>query len=266
MSLLRSRDVLELGANLVAQFDRKDDLLASWMAHYIAELIDNVDNATPDTKAAAQEACAKAILELWRRRSSWPPKVRPFMKLEPILRTLESLDIEQPTERYFTRERHEALAAGDEETRNWLAFARDIDRAARFLIRTALRTATTSTAESISPWIALAKNAEIDGSVETRLLEVIINADEDGDAAEMREASLRLSLSQIESFLRIGATFADELRSCIVGANDGRTPEQHESDDGGVDRADPEGHGEHHSREEEIATTTDAVTGGSSRS
>jgi hypothetical protein len=201
------------------------------MAHYIAELIDNVAKATPDAKPAAQEACAKAILDLWRRRSSWPEKVRPFVKLEPVLRTLASLDVDQPTERYYARERHNALANADEETRKWLAFASDVDKAARFLIRTALRAAATSTAESMTPWIALARNAEIDESVETSLLEFIVKADESGDAKQVREASLRLSLSQIDTFLKVGGAFADEVRSYLADANDADTAEQDEVED-----------------------------------
>lgn len=221
MSPLRSKEILELGSRLVAQLDRKDDLLAAWMSHYIAELIDNVEKATPEARLAAQAECAKAIIALWRRRSSWPEKVRPFLKLEPALRILASLDVEQSTERYCERELIDALAKADDETRTWLDFAGDVDRAARYLIGTALRAATKANSESLAPWVALAKDAEIDDSVETELLEFVIDAPKSGDAAKVRESIARLSLSKIETFLKTGAAFVDELRSLLDDGGDG---------------------------------------------
>ena len=53
-------EIVNLGRRLVAQLDCKDDLLASWMSHYIAELIDNVEKAPADMRTAAQQACAAA--------------------------------------------------------------------------------------------------------------------------------------------------------------------------------------------------------------
>nr|HEX4318155.1 hypothetical protein [Kofleriaceae bacterium] len=233
VSPARSKELIELGSQLVAQLDRKDDLLASWMSHYLAELIDNVGRATADAKPAAQEACAQAILDLWRRRSSWPEKARPFVELEPALRTLASLDVERPTERYYARERRSAATNTNDETRKWLSFASDVDKAARYLIRKALHVATISTAEAMSPWLALAKNAEIEDSIELSLLEFIVTAHESGDAKRMREANLRLLLSQIETFLKTGATFADEIRSYLADAVGGEAAADEEVEDDG---------------------------------
>jgi hypothetical protein len=200
---------------LVSQLDRKDDLLASWMSHYIAELMDNVANAPPDAKAAAQHTCAKAILELWQRRATWPERVRPFVQVEPVLRTLSSLDIDQTADRYYARERRDASGTASNEMGKWLAFATTVDNAARFLIRSAVRAATTSTKESIDPWVALVKNAGIDDSIETSLLDFLIKADESGDAKLQGEANLRLNLTHIETFLRLGGAFADEIRAYL---------------------------------------------------
>lgn len=60
MSLNRSRALLELGQRLVAQLRAGDDLLASWMAHYIAEHIEAAENASGEDREPAQGACAKA--------------------------------------------------------------------------------------------------------------------------------------------------------------------------------------------------------------
>ena len=182
------------------------------MSHYIAELIERVEKATPEKKAAAQESCAKAILELWRHRSSLPKDVRPFAKLEPILRTLASLDDERTTRRYYAREREDAEASVDEEVRTWLDFASDIDDAARLLIRTAIRSAAAGSAASMTPWVELAKNAELNDNIEYSVLQFVRKAYESGDEAQERQASLRFSLARIESFLKAGAAFAEEVR------------------------------------------------------
>jgi len=214
VSPLRSKKVLELGTALVTQLERKDDLLASWMAHYIAELIDNAERAPPETKAAAEEACAKAILELWRHRASMPKNARPFAKLEPILRTLASLDTEFPTRRYYARERHDAEAGADEETQKWLDFANDIEAAARLLIRVAIRSAVAGSAASMNPWVELARNAELNDNVEYTILEFARKAYESGDGAQA--ASLRVKLARIDSFLKAGTAFAAEVRAYVA--------------------------------------------------
>ena len=246
MSPTRSKEVIELGIRLVAQLDRKDDLLVSWMSHYIAELIDNVDKATPEAKAAAQESCAKAILELWRHRSSLPKVVRPYVKLEPILRTLASLDDERTTKRYYARERKDAEANADDEMRNWLRFAHDVDDVARFLIRTAIRSATASSAADTTPWVELAKNAELTDNIEYSVLRFAREAYKSGDKAQERQASLQLSLARIESFLKVGAEFADRVRGYLTDENGGASGSEDEDEDGDddADQSDASGEGE----------------------
>lgn len=235
MSPLRSKEVVELGIRLVAQLDRKDDLLASWMSHYIAELIDNVDKATPEAKTAAQESCAKAILELWRHRSSLPKGVRPYVKLEPILRTLASLDDERTTKRYYAREREDAESNADDEMQKWLDFARDVDDAARFLVRTAIRSAAARAAAPITPWVELARNAELTDNVEYSVLQFARKAYESGDKAQERQALLQLSLARIESFLKAGAAFADVVRGYLADENRGTSGGEAGDEDGDDD-------------------------------
>jgi hypothetical protein len=87
--------VLELGKRLVSQLDAADDFLASWMAHYIAQRINDAEKAPDEARAEATDSCAKAILEIWEHRSSLPNQVRPLRDLGPVLRTLASLDVDQ---------------------------------------------------------------------------------------------------------------------------------------------------------------------------
>lgn len=253
MSYPRSKAVLELGARLVEQLEASDDFLASWMAHYIAELIDNVERATADTKLAAQDTCAKAILELWRHRASLGDKVQPFAKLEPIVRTLASLDTERPEGRYYARDLHDAVANADEEARQWLDFASDVDYVARFLIRTALRSAARSAAASVSPWVELARNAELDERVERSVVDFILRADATGDEKQLRAAALRLSLSRIESFLKDGASLAEDLRAHLADENE-ESEEGDKSEESEEGEESEESDGSHEGRKSEIHT------------
>lgn len=234
MSQLRSKEVVELGIRLVAHLDREDDLLASWMSHYIAELIDKVNHATPDARDSAQEACFKAILELWRHRSSFPIDARPFASLEPILRTLASLDMEQTTQRYYAREREDAQTKASDETKKWLDFARDIDNTARLLIRVAIRSAVASTTKSTDPWVEIAKNSELNDNIEGNVLEFVRNDDDRFDEAEARFVALHRCAARIDSFLEAGDEFAEKLRAYAAdvknGTSDGAADEEQEDE------------------------------------
>ena len=97
------KGVLDLGRALVQELglDPGVDTLSRWMAHYIAELIKAVETAAVEDRPAKLTKCADTILNLWERRNLLPNGKRPFEDLEPILRTLESLDPTDDTPRYF---------------------------------------------------------------------------------------------------------------------------------------------------------------------
>ena len=151
MSLTRSSAVLELGKKIVAQLDGKDDLLASWMAHYIAQRIEEAENASAEAKLTAEDVCANAILELWRYRSYLPNHLRPFGELEPIQRTLASLDVDGTDYRYHPTILHEAATAdAEDDAKQWLELAIGLDYSARLLIQSALRSALRGAARCVT--------------------------------------------------------------------------------------------------------------------
>jgi hypothetical protein len=62
------------------------------MAHYLAELIFDAENATdPDARKSAQEKCFEVISRLWDRRASFPRRARPLANLELILDAIRQL-------------------------------------------------------------------------------------------------------------------------------------------------------------------------------
>ncbi len=67
----------DLGERILAELDaaRTNSMLARWLAHHVAALIQAADEAratsAPDADTRAAEARA-AILQLWQHRSDWP--------------------------------------------------------------------------------------------------------------------------------------------------------------------------------------------------
>jgi hypothetical protein len=214
VSLTRSEAVLELGKKMVAHFEAGGDLLASWMAHYVAQLIDAAEKAPQEAQGIAQEACAKAILELWRHRSSLPTHLRPLGELEPIQRTLALLDVDRTDFRYYPAALREAATAdADEAAKQWLKLAIGIDYSARLLIGFALRSAADRAASQVEPWVELALQAGVDEGPESFIVRFIRGADEESDLDEdEQDAALLNKASKLESFAELASVLAHSLR------------------------------------------------------
>jgi hypothetical protein len=215
VSLTHSKAVLELGKRLVAQLGAGDDLLASWMAHDIAQKIEDVEKASAETKIVARDACAKAILEVWRYRGTLPEHLRPLGELEPVIRTLASLDVDRTDHRYYPQAlREAATASADGASKEWLELATGLDYTARLLIQFALRSAAHHAASEAEPWIELATQAAADEGAEGPVVKIIL---ERGDATEgsgdEHNAALRDKLARLEGFAELAASRASDLRA-----------------------------------------------------
>jgi hypothetical protein len=221
VSLTRSKAVLELGKRLVTQLDAEDDLLASWMAHYVAQLIETAEKAPPEAQDTAHEACANAILNLWRHRSSLPSHLRPLGELEPVQRTLAVLDVDRADFRYSPAVLREAATAdADDNSKQWLELAIGLDYAARSLIRFALRSAAHRAATNTQPWIELARQAGEEESLESVTVRFVLEDDEN-DKADSGDESTAVSveLSRLESFVEIASLIARTLRADLGSEN-----------------------------------------------
>jgi len=105
------------------------------MAHYVAELIAEAETAPASDKKQLTAACAEEILKLWAHRQQFPGGFRPFNDFEPVLRTLESLDLDPRFPRYFNRliADEDSEAEGAEAT-EWRKIAIGVDSTAKLLI------------------------------------------------------------------------------------------------------------------------------------
>lgn len=217
MSLTRSEAVLQLGERLVAQLGCDDDIISSWLAHDIAGLMKKAAEAPDDVREAANRECSEAILTLWRHRDVFPAPVRPFRELEPAVRALNSLDVENTEYRYYPEALREAAAAGaDESAKRWIDLALGLDYTARVLIQFALRSAAGNAAAEAEPWVDLAREAGASEGVEATVVEFVRAGDARELAQDRRDREVLLDrLSRLEGFARLADHLSNELRGQI---------------------------------------------------
>lgn len=211
----RSKSVLELGKRLVDHLALSDDLLAQWMAHDIAERMDAVERAGPVAPTWLRVECAKAITTLWSHRHELPPHLRAFRELEPLIRTLVSLDVDKGEDyRYFgSTLRGAAIDDTEGETKEWLNLAFDLDYSARVLIQHALRSAGSTAVSKTTPWVKAALNAGVDVAAEQKVLKLLLDDFYDSTEAEcIVQKGLREKIDRLESFAKLANTVAAEMR------------------------------------------------------
>ena len=215
----RCEQVVALGRKLVEQLgaERPVDTLSRWMAHYVAELIDAASNAAPEERAAAERKCFETILELWGHRAELPDGRRPFEKLEPIVRALESLDPDNEMPRFFPSIRRSIDKAEESsQTLSLFEFVNDIDSTARILIGYTLADAARSALDESKEWVAAAEDAGT-GPGFVRVLTSFVaggrDGDEGSDGNELERKRLSDQLECLEAFTNAAASVADDVKA-----------------------------------------------------
>ncbi len=214
-SLDRSKAVIDLGKRLVTELNLGDDLLARWMAHVVAERMDAAERASPEVRALAQDTCRQTIFSLWEHRNSLPSHIRPFRELEPLLRTLASLDVDSGDRfRYFLRDpSNEELEGAEVAGKRLLDAAVNLDYSARALIQYLLSTAAKDAAEKAIPWLDAAIGAEADAVLESRIVEFVSGGAKAPGADEVARKALLDKIEKLETFAQLATAVAAELRS-----------------------------------------------------
>jgi len=95
------KDVLGLGRHLVHELDLEKgvDTLGRWMAHHLAELMDEAENgATAAARLKARKDATETIIKIWEHRASLPGKAYPLTPYKDVLQILDWL---RPTENPF---------------------------------------------------------------------------------------------------------------------------------------------------------------------
>jgi hypothetical protein len=215
---LQSEAVLRLGRRLVEELGLAEstDTLARWMAHHIAELIEDVEKADGVYKAEKTVKCRQAIVDLWQHRHELPDGKRPFEDLEPVLRALSSLDPDGGTHRYF---RASSRPHGEEDERSdterWLELAEGLDASARILICYCLGQAAVGASEEMKEWLLLAEAAALGHETEFPIIRIIVGEGDlvtEPDPNEQERKELEERIQRLEGFRDMAQSVADTLR------------------------------------------------------
>lgn len=86
------------------------DTLGKWMAHHIAELINDAETATAADRSSKVTVAIEAILMFWDHRAT-VDRIDPLRDLKPLLRVIKTLDPEENRWGiYFRRDGYGAVA------------------------------------------------------------------------------------------------------------------------------------------------------------
>jgi len=215
-SLDRSKAVVELGKRIVAGLKLGDDVTAQWMAHKVAESISAAELASESARNAATAECVDVILKLWAHRYTLPPYMRPLRELDPLLRTLRSLGVNEKDDlRFFSRPPNsEELEGATEDEKKLFEFAVGIDYVARELIRHALSVAAERSVDLVKPWLDEAFKGNLDVAVELRVVRFAVEGLLTGQEAAKRQAMLD-RIDRMESFGNAALSMAAEIRKAL---------------------------------------------------
>jgi len=213
----RSKAVVALGKKLVAELGLGDsvDTLGRWMAHHIAELVQEAEGATGDDRLAKQAQLRDAILALWAHRFELPTGKRPFGEFEPILRALAGLDPESRSSRYFSPSRAPDNQSDEsEETRKWIELANALDHISKVLIDYCLTLAADAALDKSKEWVTLAKEAGIDDSFEFIVIRFIKDQSDlmkEPDPSTNQRRVLTDRKKKLEAFLSVASMLAKHI-------------------------------------------------------
>lgn len=189
------------------------------MAHYIAEIIQDAEKASAEERPAKMRACCDAILNLWKHRHTLLSGKRPFEELKPLLRTLESLDPEDDTPRYFRSVRAVADDVEEnDETKSWLKLIDGLDYSAKILIRYCLTQAAQTAFNKSVEWVALAEAAGADESAEVLLVNMILEENDllkASDPGERETKRIEDRIDRLEEFAKMAMEVVSEQRQEI---------------------------------------------------
>lgn len=227
--------IIKLGEKLVEELNSdRVDTLGRWMAHYIAEQIAKVESAPASDKKQLEAACAEEILRIWAHRQELPGGFRPFNDFEPVLRTLQSLDLDPQFPRYFDcliaqedSEKEGAEAEAEAEAKEWHRIAIGVDSAAKILIRLCLAAAIEKAVDRSRPWVALAESAVGEDATDIQTFRFLIDNADQMSAKDPRERDrqrLKEALEKLDGFESLVKILRKDLKSKLRHLSKGDVP------------------------------------------
>lgn len=215
-SLDRSKAVIELGKRIVVGLTLGDDVTAQWMAHLVAEKISAAEGASETARDSAVAECVDVILKLWAHRYTLPPYMRPLRELDPLLRTLNSLGVNEADElRFLARPpSSEELEGATEDEKKLFEFAIGIDHAGRELIRYALSVASERSVNVVSPWLEEVVKGGLEATVELQVSRFVAGGLLKRQEKAKQQAMLD-RIDRLEGFAKAALLLAGDMRKTL---------------------------------------------------
>lgn len=216
-----SDSILALGKKLVDELgtDQPVDTLSRWMSHWIAELMRSADGAVGEDRSKRMAECGDAIMKLWAHRNTLPDGKRPFEPLEPIFRTLKSLDPDAKTFRYFQMPDNPNKTGKETPADEWLRRAISTDESARRLVAYCLTKATDLVIAGRDDWIALAKSVGSDGDDDVQVIIRVLNQLGPSEAERVQnkiKSDIEKQIAGLEALIQLAQSSIDELKASIT--------------------------------------------------
>ena len=186
------------------------------MAHHIAELINDVENSSYEKRPANADRCANAILHLWKHRHQLPNGKRPFEDMEPIMRTIESLDPNDDTPRFFRSQRLEAEeSVQSTKTKKWLKIIDGLNYSAKLLIGYSLKQASEKALDKSEKWVKLAEKIDLEDDIDLPVIRFITEKDSQLEANESEDREkkrLEGRIDRLNGFIEMADALKSDMR------------------------------------------------------
>lgn len=222
--MLRCEAVLELGKKLTQELDldKSVDTLGRWMAHYIAELMQEAEQAVEEERIEKRRVCAEAILSLWKHRAGLAEHSTPLSEFRPLLEFLRDLNPKSTRPCYSDpSEKITEEYQLDEPQTQSLQLIKSIDTTAKILIRHALMCASTSAAIGSEEWLSLIEKAGLEDDPEILLAKLMYGEADTHFGALSHKGKfheLEERINQLENFGTMAQFFATEWRKHLANA------------------------------------------------
>lgn len=169
--------MLELGKLLAAELEQTDTL-GRWIAHYLAERMNGLEQKTGSERSIAEAEVADLILRLWSLRRQLPSSRLPLAEVDEVEAAIERLTPGRRSWAYFGAFSADVEPSGEEtETSSTLKSAMLVDRLAGDLVHGLIGHAAALAETGEAVWI---KQAEKVGDDALRTVRRIRLADDHG--------------------------------------------------------------------------------------
>lgn len=205
--------VINLGKKLLSELqDSNPNEITAWMTNHLAEKIVEAEKGDDEAKIN----CIDLILKLWDSRYSLPDGSRPFENFESIFRTLESLNPESVTPRYFVDfyDSKENNQLG--ESSSLLEMAKQVDHTAKILIKFLFEQAILeATDEKTKEWLN-----KISGAINSIEFKLIVGNEQEMNDQKQRIQKLEDRISDLTSFESTAKTIRQILKLEVENLKD----------------------------------------------